>query len=75
VQQLSISFGVAAAGLTTAFFIPDSVRSNPTQFMDGVHEAFLVLGAFTVLSTSVFWRLKAGDGGAVSQQKDLSVGD
>jgi MFS family permease len=75
VQQLSISFGVAAAGLTTAFFIPPSVRSNPAQFINGVHEALLVLGGFTVLSTSVFWRLKAGDGGAISQQKEIAVGD
>ncbi len=75
VQQLSISFGVAAAGLTSAFFIPSAVRSNPTQFLAGVHEAFLVLGAFTVISTVVFVRLKPGDGGAVSQQKDLQVGD
>jgi EmrB/QacA subfamily drug resistance transporter len=74
-QQLSISFGVAAAGLTTAFFIPASVRSNPGQFMDGLHEAFLVLGGFTVLSTVVFWRLRADDGGAVSQQRDLQPGD
>jgi EmrB/QacA subfamily drug resistance transporter len=74
-QQLSISFGVAAAGLTTAFFIPASVRSNPTQFISGLHEAFLTLGAFTVLSSVVFWHLKPGDGGAVSQQKDLAVGD
>jgi EmrB/QacA subfamily drug resistance transporter len=72
-QQLSISFGVAAAGLTTAFFIPESVRSNPTQFMHGLHEAFLVLGGFTVLSTAVFWRLRPGDGRAVSRQKDLPV--
>jgi EmrB/QacA subfamily drug resistance transporter len=75
VQQLSISFGVAAAGLTTAFFVPASVRSNPTQFMNGLHEAFLVLGGFTALSTAVFWRLKPGDGGATSEQKDLAVGD
>jgi MFS family permease len=75
VQQLSISFGVAAAGLTTAFFIPASVRSNPAQFITGVHEALLVLGAFTVLSTAVFWRLQAGDGDATSQRKELAVGD
>jgi MFS family permease len=74
-QQLSLSFGVAAAGLTSAFFIPDSVRSDPARFMDGVHEAFLTLGAFTVASTVVFWRLKPGDGGAVSRQKDVQVGD
>jgi EmrB/QacA subfamily drug resistance transporter len=74
-QQLSISFGVAAAGLTTAFFIPASIRSNSAEFIGGLHEAFLALGGFTVVSTVVFWRLKAGDGGAISQQKDLQVGD
>jgi EmrB/QacA subfamily drug resistance transporter len=74
-QQLSISFGVAAAGLTTAFFVPASLRSNPVEFIGGLHEAFLALGGFTVLSTVVFWRLKPGDGGATSQQKDLQVGD
>jgi EmrB/QacA subfamily drug resistance transporter len=72
-QQMSISFGVAAAGLTTALFIPDRVRSNPVQMIHGLHLAFLVLGGFTVLSTVVFSRLKAGDGGAVSQQKDLHL--
>src|SRR5580698_8550158 len=41
-QQMSISFGVAAAGLATAFFIPDSVRSNPAGMIHGIHEAFLV---------------------------------
>jgi MFS family permease len=74
-QQLSISFGVAAAGLTSDFFIPSSVRSNQAAFIHGIHEAFIVLGVFTVLSTVVFWRLKAGDGGATSQEKDVHVGD
>jgi EmrB/QacA subfamily drug resistance transporter len=61
-QQLSISFGVAAAGLTTVFFIPNSVRSNPVQMLHSLHLAFVVLGAFTVLSTFVFARLKRSDG-------------
>jgi EmrB/QacA subfamily drug resistance transporter len=74
VQQLSISFGVAAAGLTTAFFIPDSLRSNPDAMIRGIHQAFLVLGGVTILSTIVFYRLKSGDGGNVSQQKDLHLG-
>jgi EmrB/QacA subfamily drug resistance transporter len=74
-QQLSLSFGVAAAGLTSAFFIPPSIRSNQAAFIRGIHEAFIVLGVFTVLSTVVFWRLKAGDGGATSQEKDVHVGD
>ena len=29
IQQMSISFGVAAAGLTTAFFIPDQLPFKP----------------------------------------------
>ncbi len=69
-QQLSISFGVAVAGLTTAFFIPPSLRGNPEQFMHGVHEAFLVLGGWTALSSAVFWRLRAEDGEAVSRRHE-----
>ena len=73
-QQMSVSFGVAAAGLTTAFFIPASVRSNPAQMVHGLHLAFLALGAVTVLSTAVFWRLKADDGGDLSGRKDMHLG-
>jgi EmrB/QacA subfamily drug resistance transporter len=73
-QQMSISFGVAAAGLTTAYFIPVSLRSNPAGMIHGLHEAFLVLGGLTILSTVVFHRLKRGDGGNVSHPKDLHLG-
>ena len=74
-QQLSLSFGLAAAGLVSAFFIPASVRSNPMEFMSGIHDAFLALGTFTIVSTAVFWRLKPGDGGAISKEKELQVAD
>jgi hypothetical protein len=74
-QQLSISFGVAAAGLTSAFFIPPSVHANPSAFLTGIHEAFFVLGGFTVISSVVFWQLRKGDGGMQSDQKDVQVGD
>ncbi len=74
-QQLSLSFGVATAGLTSAYFIPASVRSDPNLFMSGIHSAFLALGTLTILSAAVFWRLKAGDGGSISKEKDLTVGD
>jgi hypothetical protein len=40
----------------------------------GIHEAFLALGGFTVLSTIVFLKLKSGDGGNVSHQKSLHIG-
>jgi EmrB/QacA subfamily drug resistance transporter len=68
-QQMSISFGVAAAGLTTALFIPDRFRTIPAEIIYGVHWALWLLGGFTVLSTLIFRRLKASDGGNVSLHK------
>ncbi len=73
-QQMSISFGVASASLVTAFFIPDHARSSPAQFIQGIHRAFFVLGALTVVSTLVFRGLKSGDGDTVSQKKDMHGG-
>ncbi len=73
-QQMSVSFSVAAAGLVTAFFIPASALSNAGEMIHGLHEAFLILGGFTVLSTLVFSRLKKGDGETEIHQKDLHLG-
>jgi MFS family permease len=70
-QQMSISFGVATASLATAFFIPDRFRSSAPEMIHGIHQAFLVLGLLTILSTIVFRGLKSGDGDNVSQQKAL----
>ena len=71
-QQMAISFGVATAGLATAFFVP-RVRSNPAEMIHGVHQALLVLGVFTVLSTVIFSKLKGDDGQNVSQQKIVNA--
>jgi EmrB/QacA subfamily drug resistance transporter len=73
-QQMAISFGVASASLVTAFFLPDRYRSNPLQFIHGIHRAFYVLGGMTLLSTIVFYQLKRGDGDAVSQRRELPTG-
>jgi EmrB/QacA subfamily drug resistance transporter len=73
-QQLSVSFGVAIAGLTTVFLIPDRLRSSPAAMVSGLHEAFLALGAFTILSTLVFSRLKREDGEDETHQKDIHMG-
>jgi MFS family permease len=73
-QQLSISFGVAAAGLATALFIPDRFRANPPEMIHGTHLAFLVLGGLTILSTVVFRVLRSGDGDKISQHKVLHPG-
>jgi EmrB/QacA subfamily drug resistance transporter len=70
-QQMSISFGVASASLVTAFFIPDRFHSSGPEMIHGIHEAFLVLGGLTVLSTLIFAELRSGDGDNVSQHKAL----
>ena len=66
-QQMSMSFGVASASLATAVFIPDRFASQPLEMIHGIHEAFLVLGAWTILSTLTFSPLKAGDGASISR--------
>jgi hypothetical protein len=66
---MSISFGVALAGLTTAFFVPSKAYTNPALMIDGIHKAFLCLGGLTLVSTIVFARLQRGDGNAVNEHK------
>jgi MFS family permease len=72
-QQMSISFGVAAAGLTTALFLP-STHSDPTQMIHGIHKALIALGILTIVSTIVFHSLKSGDGDDVSMHEVLHPG-
>jgi EmrB/QacA subfamily drug resistance transporter len=74
-QQMSISFGVASASLVTAFFVPDRFHSSAPEIIHGIHRAFLVLGALTILSTIVFAGLKKGDGDSVSQGDALHHSD
>jgi MFS family permease len=73
-QQLSISFGVAAAGLTTIVFLPNRNHVASAQIVTGLHEAFLILGAFTILSTVIFRRLKKTDGEDETRQRDIHLG-
>jgi len=72
-QQMSISFGVAVAGLATAFFIP-STHSNPTEMIHGIHQALIALGILTIVSTIAFRSLRSGDGDDVSLHKVLHLG-
>jgi EmrB/QacA subfamily drug resistance transporter len=70
VQQMAVSFGVAAASLAAALFIPDHTRATQGEMIHGIHLALRTLGAWTVVSTLVFGELKAGDGAAVSAHKE-----
>jgi EmrB/QacA subfamily drug resistance transporter len=72
-QQLSVSFGVAAAGLMTVFFLPAATAQNRLPLLHGLHKSFLILGVFTVISTFVFARLKVRDGRSETQQKDIHL--
>jgi hypothetical protein len=69
---MSISFGVAAAGLTTALFVSGNV--SPAEMIHGTHEALIALGMVTMVSSIVFRGLKRGDGDDVSQHKALHPG-
>jgi MFS family permease len=68
-QQLSTSFGVAGASLVAALFVPDRFHTDAPQMIHGIHEAFLVLGGATVVSTLVFSGLKRTDGSDVSHHR------
>ena len=73
-QQLSMSFGVAVAGLTTVIFVPEQLHTASGELVAALHRAFLALGAFTILSTLVFSRLRPSDGAAETEQKDIHLG-
>jgi EmrB/QacA subfamily drug resistance transporter len=69
VQQMAVSFGVAAASLTAAVFVPDRYRADPAGMIHGIHLALRALAALTIVSTLVFTALKPGDGEAVSRHR------
>jgi EmrB/QacA subfamily drug resistance transporter len=69
VQQMAVSFGVAAASLAAAFFVPDRMQATAPEMIHGIHLALLVLGGLTIASTIVFKELRSGDGDAVIRHK------
>ena len=71
VQQMSVSFGIAAASLVTAFFIPDRFHTSAPEMIHGIHKTFLVLGGLTVCSALIFSELKKTDGDSVSRHKTI----
>jgi len=74
-QQMSISFGVATAGLATAFFVPAvgpaGGHASSAEMIYGIHKALFALGILTMISTIVFRTLKQGDGNAVSHHEKI----
>jgi hypothetical protein len=66
VQQMSMSFGVAAASLITSFFIHDRLHSSPSEMIEGLHRGFITLGLITIVSAAHFSELETDDGSNVS---------
>ncbi len=57
-QQMSISFGVAIGRAGHRILHSRRVHTNQREMIHGIHQALVVLGGFTILSTIIFRRLK-----------------
>ncbi len=68
-MQMSLSFGVASASLLAAWFLGHVDQTNPLQTVPALHKAFLAMGAFTMVSSAMFWRLRLTDGDNVSNRQ------
>jgi EmrB/QacA subfamily drug resistance transporter len=65
-QQLSMSFGLAAGSLVAGWFLAGLPQTDRVLISDALHHAFITLAVITVLSSLSFWRLKPSDGEAMS---------
>ncbi|MBP1208366.1 EmrB/QacA subfamily drug resistance transporter [Duganella sp. 1411] len=66
-QQLSVSFGLAAGSLITGWFLGDLPQSNRLALTSALHYAFITLAALTMLSSLTFWSLRKEDGESISR--------
>jgi EmrB/QacA subfamily drug resistance transporter len=66
-QQLSMSFGLAAGTLVTAWFLGKVSQSDRVQVTLALHHAFLLLAVMTMLSSFMFARLRREDGESISK--------
>ena len=73
-QQLSMSFGLAAGSLVAAWFLDGLPQTDHALVTRALHHAFLALAAITIVSSVSFWNLKRNDGEAVSKGTARRVG-
>ena len=66
-QQLSMSFGLAAGSLVAAWFLDGLPQTDHALVTQALHNAFVTLAVITVCSSLSFWRLRRSDGEAVSR--------
>jgi len=67
-QQMSLSFGVAAASLVAGWFLAGLNQNNPAEIVPALHHAFVIMGLLTMVSSVTFWGLHRNDGNNVSNR-------
>jgi MFS family permease len=72
-QQLSMSFGLAAGSLVAGWFLNGLPQTDHVLVTHALHGAFLTLAAITIVSSLSFWRLQEGDGETVSRGREKLV--
>ncbi|MDB5874370.1 MAG: EmrB/QacA family drug resistance transporter [Ramlibacter sp.] len=66
-QQLSMSFGLAAGSLVAGWFLSGLPQTDQGAVLHALHYAFVTLAAITVVSSLSFWGLRPDDGDSVSR--------
>lgn len=72
-QQLSMSFGLAAGSLVTAWYLGPIAQDNRELVAQALHHGFATLAGMTVLSSFVFWRLRRNDGASISRGQETET--
>ena len=71
-QQLSMSFGLAAGSIVTAWFLGGVPQTDQVQVTRALHHGFATLALLTVISAFVFWRLRRNDGDSISRGQAMA---
>ena len=66
-QQLSMSLGLAAGSIVTAWYLGDVPQTDRLQVTSALHHGFWTLAALTLVSSVMFWRLRHEDGESISR--------
>jgi len=72
-QQLSMSFGLAAGSLVTAWFLGRVPQTDQVMVTKALHHAFIALALMTMVSSLVFARLRRSDGESISKGKTATA--
>jgi EmrB/QacA subfamily drug resistance transporter len=66
-QQLSMSFGLAAGTLVAGWFLANVPQGDQRAVTGALHHAFLTLAEITFLSSASLWRVRRAEGEAFSR--------